>query len=539
MKRTLPMMMAAPIIIAATTAACSTPATTANSGDNNQIVLSGADELGEFSPLAGYSANGVSPIYEGLLRPAALDENIPADGAMPDLEPRLAAEAPEVSDGGRTWTVKLQGDVLFHDGSGLDSSDVAATYRAVMDPRTASPVAADYQVIDHIDTPDEKTVVFHLTEPIQQFESRLLLGIAPAERIGEGTATESSLNTDPVGTGPYRLEQLDPTEATLLAFDDYHGQKPQVKSLVVRSAPDENSRSQQLLSGETDGTNLPPHLAGPLADNNDELTLTAVKSADWRGLSLPANAPATSDRALRTAMNLAVDRNAIVDKVLAGYGTPVATPFAPAYRLDPASFAANPGTADPEAAQRLLESNGWARGDDGIWEKNGVRAEFTLAYNADDSTRRELSTAFADQMRDFGVEVTPWGASWDDIEARADDVAILLGGGDNPYTLDTQAYRTLHSREETTGVLDNPGGYSNPAVDAALEEARVADPNDMTAWNKAQDAYIDDPGYVFLAVLDHTYLSRDTGFAGPDPIMEPHAHGVMWGPWWSLAEWTR
>ena len=114
---------------------CTTPAGTTPATD--QLVLATADDLGEFNPVAGYSSNGVSPLYEGLLRPAAAD-----DTKLPALEPALAAEAPQVSEDARTWTVRLREGVRFHDGTDLDAGDVAATYRAVLDPASASPVFA-------------------------------------------------------------------------------------------------------------------------------------------------------------------------------------------------------------------------------------------------------------------------------------------------------------------------------------------------------------------------------------------------------------
>lgn len=512
---------------------CSAPTGTGD-GPGGQLVLTAGDDLGEFNPVAGYSSTGVSPLYDGLLRPAAVD-----DQTLPELVPALAVEEPEISDDGRTWTVRLREDVQFHDGSNLDSGDVAATYTAVIDPASASPIADDYQLIENIDTPDEHTVRFQLSAPNREFSSRLLLGIAPSELLTGGPATESSLNTDPVGTGAYRLDSLTATEAVLTANPDYRDDAPAVAQLVIRSVPDENARAQQLLSGETDGTALPPRLAASL-DGRDGIEVVAVSSADWRGVSLPMGSPFTADPAARMALNTAVDRQLLVDEVLAGHGEVATTPITDAY---PEHVAVEFGPDDPDAgraeAARLLSEAGWEPGPDGIRERDGQRAALEVAYPVNDSLRRELAAAFADQMRALGVEITPWGASWDDIEARADQVGILLGGGDNPYTVDTQASRALHSPTATSGPLDNPGRWHNEDVDAALDA--LADPaNTVDAdelYARVQQAYGADPGYVIFATLRHTYAVRDTGHTGPPPILEPHSHGVTWGPWWSIGNW--
>src|SRR5699024_7251686 len=207
--------------------------------------LHGRTGRGPFRAGAGSSAAGVSALYGGLLRPSAEDVT-----RLPTLEPALAASDPVISDDGRTWTVTLRDGIHFHDGTDLDSGDVAATYRAVTDPASASPSADDYTLIDHIDTPDESTIVFHLAAPNREFSSRLLLGIAPGERLTGGPATESSLTTEPVGTGPYRLDALSPTEATLSADPDHRDGAPAVTTVIIRSVPDENTRAKLLLTGE-------------------------------------------------------------------------------------------------------------------------------------------------------------------------------------------------------------------------------------------------------------------------------------------------
>src|SRR5699024_10527365 len=119
---------------------------------------------------------------------------------------------------------------------------------------------------------------------------------------------------------------------------------------------------------------------------------------------------ATDVRSLRVRprrpMNVAVDRDAIVDQVLAGQGQPATTPITDAY---PEHVPIEFGPGDPAArtarAGELLSDAGWEPGPDGIRTKNGARAELSVAYHADDSVRRELAAAFADQMRPLGIAV--------------------------------------------------------------------------------------------------------------------------------------
>lgn len=517
---------------------CSAPSgETKTSGQSSTVTLADIEPVGSYNPVAGYAATGVSPVYEGLLRPEAKD-----DSTLPDLKPALAAAEPTVSDQGKTWTIKLRTGVKFHDGTAFDSKDVAATYRAIIDPASASPVADDYKLIDKVETPDASTVVFRLKAPNAGFASRLLLGIAPSEKLTGGSAEKSSLNTKPVGTGPFKLTSLKPSEATFEANPSYRNGKPAVNKLIIRHVADDNARMQQVLTGQVDGASLPPRLAESM-NGKDGITVLDVKAADWRAVSLPMKHPFTSAATVRRALNIAVDQESLIKNVLAGHGTPTTNPITDAFpqHLDEPFSSAKDAAARRAEAEKLLDAAGWKKGADGVRVKDGQRASITLGYNAEDSLRRELASAFADQMKKIGVEVKLHGAPWDDLEPQASSIALMLGGGDNPYTVDTQAYRAMHSRNSATGPFDNPGNYRNADVDKALDAARASGSEDAADphYKQAQQAYLKDPAYVFMAGLSHTYVVRDTGFTGPKPIMEPHAHGSTWGPWWAIGQWKK
>jgi peptide/nickel transport system substrate-binding protein len=78
-------------------------------------------------------------------------------------------------------------------------------------------------------------------------------------------------------------------------------------------------------------------------------------------------------------------------------------------------------------------------------------------------------------------------------------------------------------------------------MDALLQQARDAatTPENDARYRAIQTLYMSEPSYVFLAFLDHTYAYRNLGWQQGAPILEPHSHGVAWGPWWHVAAWTR
>lgn len=498
--------------------------------DADQIVLAESYALGGFNPVSGYSESGVSPLYDGLYRPSATTDTV-----VPELEPALAAGEPEPA-GPNRWRIPLRSGVAFSDGSELDAADVVATYTAVGDPAVASEISTSVAPIVSMraDGPDAVTVELNTAADPRP---HLLLGILPSEQVEAGPAADWGVNTAPVGTGPYRLESLRPDQAVLVARDDYWGEPAQVRRLVYTYAPDDNARAQSMVSGAVDGTNLPPRLVDSV--NGENVRTVAVQSADWRGIALPAGNPFTADARARLAMNLGVDREAMVRDVLVGYGRPASTPVAEAYgdAYDPAvqySF-------DATRAGSLLDEAGWRIGAGGIREKDGARASFELLYNAQDTLRRDLAVAYAAAMTPLGIEVRPRGTSWDDIDTRFGDAAVVLGGGARPYSIDSQVYDTLHTRVPDSSPYSNPGNFTAPGLDELLEQASrsPSGPEKDQLYRQIQGVYTAEPSHVFLAFLDHTYAYRDLGWQQSAPILEPHSHGVSWGPWWNVQAWTR
>ncbi|MEV0730100.1 ABC transporter substrate-binding protein [Polymorphospora sp. NPDC050346] len=517
-------------------AGCGNPDAPDGAGAATGIVLADAYEDSTLNPVAGYSETGYSKIYDGLVRPAPYQA-----GVLPAIEPALAAQLPEPSADAREWTVNLRTGVTFHDGSTFDADDVVATYRAVLDPVSGSPLAGSFEMLQAVDKVDATTVRFTLKYPYAPFDRRLMLGIVPAESVATpGPADASPLNEKPIGTGAYKLESWRKgSEMVLTANPDHWGGEPAVKKLTVVIAADDNTRTQRTGAGEFDGAWLPPKLAATFADR-DGFSVVAHPSADFRAVSLPTAHPVTGDPAIRLALNHAVDRQAMVDNILAGYGKPAYTPIPDSlgtFHNPQATFA-----FDQARAGQILDAAGWVPGSDGIRVKDGQRAAFTLMYFPSETLRRDLSLAFTSDAKKIGIEVNLEGVDRPQFRPRIPQDAGLLGGGDNPYDPDTQVYATLHSsyaQYDANNPFRNPGAYRNEAVDAALDAGRRSvDPAERTrAYQDMQAELIKAPSNVMLAYLDHTYVMKDGDWTGTRPVLEPHSHGVSWGPWWNLRDW--
>ncbi|MGA3541672.1 ABC transporter substrate-binding protein [Micromonosporaceae bacterium DT194] len=535
-RRTGPALVAGLAVLGLLAAGCTDPRDSAS--DPGSIVLADAYEPETLNPIAGYSETGESKIHDGLFRIASAG----ADG-RPRIEPALAAAPAEISADAREWTITLRDGVRFHDGSAFDADDVVATYRAILDPAVSSPLVSSYEMIDSVEKADGNAVRFRLKYSYAPFDRKLLLGIVPSEALATpAPVTESAMNNAPVGTGPYKLESWRKgSQLVLVANDAYWDGVPQVKKLTYVIAADDNTRAQRTTSGEFDGAWLPPKLAGTFADT-DGYTVVAHPSADWRSVSLPAGDPVAGDPAIRLALNHAVDRQAMVDSILAGYGAPAYTPVSDAfgdYHDAAVTFA-----HDPAKAEQLLDAAGWQTGADGIRVRDGKRAAFTLMYFPTDILRRDLSLAFASDAKKIGIEVSLDAVDRPQFRPRIPADASLVGGGDNPYDPDTQLYPTLHSRyadHDAANPFRNPSGHRDAEVDAALDAGRrtTDEAARQEAYRTVQAEYAADPSHVMLVFLHHTYVMKDGGWTGTTPVLEPHAHGVTWGPWWNIEDWTR
>lgn len=489
------------------------------------------------NPLAGFGNTGMGKINEALLTLRGGPDD------LPDLVPQLAAAPPEVSPDALTWTVRLRAGVTFSDGTPFTAQDVVATYRAVRDRATASPIAGDLVNLASVTAPDARTVVFVLSEPQVSFRTALLIGIAPARAIRAGQLVEDSvLNQQPIGTGPYLVEDYRTDRLVLVANPRYRNGPPELGRVTYVLAADDNTRAQRMSGGGFDGSVLPPRLAATFATGGGTRVVAAT-SADWRGLSLPSKNPVTADPVVRRALNLAVDRDALVQGVLAGFGRPAHTFVPPEYGEyhDPQAVFGH----DLVAAGAMLDQAGWVRGGDGIRARAGLRAQFTLMYRPTDLLRRDLAAAFASAVLPLGFDVRLEGVEFAQAEPRIDQDALLLGGGDTPFDVDTQVYSCLHSSYPAAGAYyDNPGRYADQEMDAALDEGRTSlDPaRRIAAYRRVQQLYVDDPSMVLLVFLDHTYVQTtavESRWNRTPTMLEPHEHGTAWGPWARIEQWTR
>ena len=498
------------------------------SGSAEQIVLAIGGESEEgYDPTLGWGRYGASLFQSTLLK---RDENL-------DIVNDLATDY-TVSEDGKTWTVTIRSDAVFSDGEPLTAADVAYTFNRA----AASGGLTDVTQLDQATAVDDTTVELILKQPQSTFVNRLItLGIVPEHAHGENYAR------NPIGSGPYKMVQWDEGQQLIVeANPSYYGEVPSIQRLVFLFV-EEDSAFAAAKAGQVQVAAVPQSLA---VQTIEGMTLRDVTSVDNRGLMfpyLPANSKqtpdgdpigndVTADLAIRQAVNYAIDRQALVDGILEGYGSPA---YGPVTGLAWEEPEANIEDAQPEKAKEILAEAGWVDSDgDGIVEKDGLDAEFTVLYKADDSIRQALALATAEMLKPVGIQANVEGKSWDDIEPLMHSNVVVFGWGSHDQT---EMYNLYYS-QSAQGDYNNAGYYAAPAIDSTLDLAMGA-PSEAEAvayWKAAQwdgeqgVTTKGDAAWAWLVNLDHTYFIDQCLDVGQSQV-EPHGHG--WPITTNIADW--
>lgn len=429
------------------------------------------------------------------------------------------------SDDKLTWTFTIRDDAAFTDGVALTAADVAFTINTI---RTARNAQADLSMVTAAEATDDATVTISLAKPCNTLLYTLAnVGIVPEHAYGD------DYGQNPIGSGRYKLVQWDRGQQVILeANPDYYGDAPQMQRVVIVFMG-EDAALAAVRAGQVDMA----YTSATLADQSiDGYALDSYDSVDSRGIQLPtiasgseradgeATYPAGNDVTcnveVRRAINLATDRQAIVDDVLGGHGKV-------AYSIGDGMPWASDGMRcehDPQAACGLLEQAGWQRGDDGVYARDGLRCSLDLYYPADDSVRQAMANEFASQMAEVGIEVKTHGGNWDDLYPHEFSDPIMWGWGSNSPA---DVYELSHSQ----GTM-NYACYSDATVDAYLDEALAADDIEASypLWQQSEwdgvggIAPAADATWVWLANVSHLYWRRD-GLSVARQKLQPHGHG--------------
>jgi peptide/nickel transport system substrate-binding protein len=437
-------------------------------------------------------------LFSGLTRPGEHGE------MLPDL-----AERWEVSSDGRTYTFFLRPGVKWHDGTAFTADDVVATVRAVQAPGFPGlPSLAAFWRRIMVARVDDTTVSFVLPEAYAPFPEALSIGMLQASALagvdGKDLA-DNPLNDRPVGTGPYRIQEVSGDQMTLVADKSYYGVAPKIGEIRVRFYRDTQSLAVALKRGEVmSAARLRTEDLSTL-EVNPEINQIKGGLAGYTLIFINPKLPFFQDRSTRQALLFGLDRQRIIDRLLGGEGFILDSPVAPS------SWAYSPQVKryayDLEQAKALLEKAGWKVGTNGVRERSDVKLQFTLLTN-DDPGRIRLAEEISRQWAAIGVKadvqsVGVNGLMRDYLQPRRFEAVLYgwsgLGSDPDPYEL-------WHS-SQATGDGSNFASFANPKADELIEDARHALSQSERAllYQQFQDLFAEQAPALLIYGSTYTY----------------------------------
>ncbi len=417
-------------------------------------------------------------IFSGLVK------EDPAGEPKPDL-----AESWTVSPDGKQYTFYLRPSARWHDGQPVTSDDVAYTVATIQAPDFPGnqDLAAAWQGVQ-VTKLDALTVQLSREESFAPFLDFASVGILPAHLLAQVAPKDLPANTfnrQPVGTGPYRLQQLDLRSATLQVADDYYGTKPFISRVMFRFYKDDASVAQALLRGEIQGD---WHVdAAEVAALHSDVNLRFYQAVQpsFSGLSFNLADRVVGRPEVRQAIAYGIDRPALQRQFLGGLGRISDSPISPTSWAYDSSIRVY--QFDPGLAARTLDQTGWQMGPNGVRTKDDMRlAPIILVANLPDHVA--LAEAIADQLRTLGMDATVQSVGFDGLvkdflAPRRFQIALLdwdvPGSDPDPYPL-------WHSSQATATGL-NFSGWKNPDADQQLELGRRS--ADITVRKRAYSQF--------------------------------------------------
>lgn len=378
---------------------------------------------------------------------------------------------------------------VFSDGSRLTAADVKATYASVLDPATASPHRTTLTLIERIRVIDDDTLDFFIDRPDPLFPAYLVLGIVPAHAL----AGKGALNEQPMGSGPFELEEWRDDGAMLLRA------RSDGRRVELVPVKDPTVRTLKLLRGEIDllQNDLPPELYHYL-DARGTMRLHRRRGSNFTYLGFNMQDPATSDLRVRQAVAHAIDRTRIIRYVLHG-GARRAEALLP-----PEHWAGNPDLKpiqyDPALARRLLHAAGYS-----------ARHPLHLVYKTStDPFRVRLATIIQHQLKEVGIDTEvrsyDWGTFYGDIKAGRFQMYSLSWVGIR--TPDVFRYVFHSTSLPPEGA--NRGRYASAEVDRLIGQAESAPSLAAQAplYRRIQQQLHEDLPYVPLWYEDQVVVAR-------------------------------
>jgi peptide/nickel transport system substrate-binding protein len=361
-----------------------------------------------------------------------------------------------------TYVFHLHHGVKFHDGRLLTSRDVKWTFHSLLQGKVRSTKSGVYRFVDHIDAPDDFTVIFHMKEPSATLLWNLsdgAIGIVP-----EGSGDE--ITRHPIGSGPFKFVSAETDKEVILERNEvYWGEKAKLARVRFAVIPDSTTEALELRKGSADvaiNSSMSPDAVLTL-QRDPQLAIEHGPGTRLAYLGFNLRDPLLKDIRVRQAIACALDRRPMIEYLWRGQAQPARSVLPPqswAYNGDVPTY--NP---DPARARQLLNAAGYPL-------VNGERFHLNMKTSTDDNTRLMVAV-MQQQLHEVGIVLDirsfEFATFFSDVTHGAFQLYSLrwIGGNEDP---DIFEYAFHSSKFPPNGA--NRGYYSNTKVDALIDQAR-------------------------------------------------------------------
>jgi peptide/nickel transport system substrate-binding protein len=382
-----------------------------------------------------------------------------------ELVPKVAAEMPTVERDGQRWIVPLNTDATFQNGDTVTAEDVKHTFLAPVEEETEN--AGEVNMIDSITVVDEATVQFDLKYQFGAFKYYTNRNIVPKSVRTEDR--EAFNKEDPVGSGPFTLENWTEGESVVLSrWDDYWGEPmPNLSTLEFVPVEEPTTRITTLKNGKNDVVkNIPPKSWGTV-EGMDSASIASALGMSYFYLAFNCNEGPTADPEVREAIDYAFSMQTAVERFVEPSGvravSPIPKTLAEAWDFPQDDWADITHEQDIDQAKSMLDDNDNVPDD---WQPRIIVPP--------DEKREQIGTSVANGLSEAGYDASvqrlDWGAFLDQyVSGSADDYNMFTLGWSGSPDPDTFMYFLF--AQEQIGVT-NGTYYRNDEVDSAIMNAR-------------------------------------------------------------------